>query len=81
MNWAGPATFMPLFVTAMQDTNMLMIQLQEVLAGMEDTSAYDQQIAVINEQIALAAQGSNFVHKKDLVLVAKSLLEQFLGTA
>ncbi len=76
-----PATTMPLYVTAMQDTNALVAQLQELLAGMEDTSGYDQQIAVINEQIALAAQGSNYVHKKDLVLTAKTLLEQFLGTA
>lgn len=74
-----PATTMPLYVAAMQDTNALVGQLQEFLAGVEDPSAYDEQITAINEQVAMAAQGSNFVHKKDLVLVAKTLLEQFLA--
>lgn len=70
---------MPLYVTAMHETNMLLIQLQEFLAGVEDPSIYDMDIAAINEQLAMAAQGSNYVHKKDMTLVAKGMIEQLLA--
>ena len=79
-NWASPVIYMPLFVTAMQETNALAEQLQAALEGIEDPSQYAEQIQAISEQIALAAQGANFVHKKDQVLVAKQMLEDLLAT-
>jgi len=79
VNWT-PATTMPLYVTAMGDTNALAEQLQTVLANIEDPSQYAEHIQAISDQIALAAQGANFVHKKDQVLVAKQMLEDLLAT-
>jgi hypothetical protein len=74
-----PASNMPLYVTALHDVNALLDEVHAQMADMEDTSEWEEQLEAINEKIAEAADGSNYVNKKDLLMEAKAMLEALLS--
>ncbi|RZN45168.1 hypothetical protein EF808_06850 [archaeon] len=74
-----PASNMPLYVTALQDVNELIDEVHAQMADMEDTTEWEEQLEAVNEKIAAASEGTNYVNKKDLMMEAKAMLEALLN--
>lgn len=74
-----PASNMPLYVTALHDVNALLDEVHAQMADMEDTREWEEQLGAINDKIAEAAEGSNYVNKKDHLMEAKAMLEALLS--
>lgn len=73
------ASFLPFYVTALGNVNTLMEQLQEKMDQMDDVSMYSEQLEEINGLITRATMGTNYIHQKDVLLMAKTKLQALLA--
>ena len=73
------ASFLPFYVTAMGNINTMMEQLQDKMGQMDDVSMYSEQLDEINGLIAKASMGTNYLYKKDILLMANTKLQSLLA--
>lgn len=75
----NPISMMPLYKNVLSDVVSLKAEVEAALAGCEgDTSQVEGMLDEINDIVASATVGSNYIYQKDQLLLAKAKLEELL---